>query len=216
MLSEASGVGDIDDVSCKKEISVGGKVKAFRTARRMSLRALGEATGTTASFISQFERGLSGANTSTMMRMASALGIGISDLFDESEAPVRQVLRKADRPALPEAEGYRKMLLSRRPIRDVEVYIGEFDIGGSTGERPYSHGDTHEMFFVIRGHVELTLGDERHELFAGDCIEYPTSIPHKTVNVGNEVAEVVWIIAPPTSVAAELDQYQPRKSSLPG
>ncbi len=55
---------------------------------------------------------------------------------------------KADQPALPEAEGYRKMLLSRRPIRDVEVYIGEFDIGGSTGERPYSHSDTQQKCFL--------------------------------------------------------------------
>ena len=105
------------------------------------------------------------------------------------------------------------MLLSRRPIRDMEVYIGEFDPGGSTGEKPYSHGDSHELFFVIRGKVELTLGDERHVLSAGDSIEYPSSVPHKTENIGTEPAEVVWMIAPPTSVAADLDQYLPRPGS---
>lgn len=196
-----------------KQGAIGEKVKAFRTARRMSLRALGDATGTTASFLSQLERGLSGVNISTLMRIAGALGISLTDLFDEGAPPVGRVLRKAERPALPPAEGYRKMMLSRRPIRDMEVYIGEFDIGGSTGEKPYSHGDSHELFFVIRGEVELTLGDERHRLSAGDSIEYPSSVPHKTVNIGAEPAEVLWMIAPPTSVADDLDQYLPRPGS---
>lgn len=196
-----------------KQGAVGEKVKAFRTARRMSLRTLGDATGTTASFLSQLERGLSGVNISTLMRIAEALGISLTDLFEDAEPPVGRVLRKAERPALPPAEGYRKMLLTRRPIRDMEVYIGEFDPGGSTGAKPYSHGDSHELFFVIRGTVELTLGDERHVLSAGDSIEYPSSVPHKTENIGTEPAEVIWMIAPPTSVAADLDQYLPRPGS---
>ena len=203
----------MDDFVAAKQDAVGEKVKAFRSARRMSLRTLGEATGTTASFLSQLERGLSGVNTSTLMRIAEALGIRLTDLFDDDEPPVGRVLRKAERPALPPAEGYRKMLLSRRPIRDMEVYIGEFDPGGSTGEQPYSHGDSHELFFVVRGTVELTLGDERHVLSAGDSIEYPSSVPHKTENTGAEPAEVIWMIAPPTSVAADLDQYLPRPGS---
>ena len=196
-----------------KQGAVGEKVKAFRTARRMSLRTLGDATGTTASFLSQLERGLSGVNISTLMRIASALGISLTDLFEDATPPVGRVLRKAERPALPPAEGYRKMLLSRRPIRDMEVYIGEFDPGGSTGEKPYSHGDSHELFFVLRGTVELTLGDERHVLSAGDSIEYPSSVPHKTENIGTETAEVLWMIAPPTSVADDLDKYLPRPGS---
>lgn len=200
-------------VTADNQSGIGEKVKAFRTARRMSLRALGDATGTTASFLSQLERGLSGVNISTLMRIAGALGISLTDLFDDGSPAVGRVLRKAERPALPPAEGYRKMLLSRRPIRDMEVYIGEFDPGGSTGDKPYSHGDSQELFFVIRGEVELTLGEERHMLSSGDSIEYPSSVPHKTVNIGTKTAEVIWMIAPPTSVADELDQYLPRPGS---
>ena len=205
----------MDDIAAasRNQAIIGEKVRAFRTARRMSLRTLGEATGTTASFLSQLERGLSGVNISTLMRIAGALGIGLSDLFEEASPPVGLVLRKHERPALPPAEGYRKMLLSRRPIRDMEVYIGEFDPGGSTGEKPYSHGDSQELFFVIRGEVELTLGEERHVLSSGDSIEYPSSVPHKTENTGAEPAEVIWMIAPPTSGAADLDQDQPRPGS---
>lgn len=195
--------------------AIGQRVKAFRTMRRITLRELAEATQTTASFISQFERGLSGANTSTLMRIATALGVSIADFFDSGEISAHQVLTPAMRPALPVAEGYRKTLLSRRPIREFEVYVGEFEPGGSTGDRPYSHGDAHEMCLVLQGDVELTIGDAVYRMKAGDSIEYSTAIPHKTRNIGGTRAEVLWIISPPTSAINDLNQYRPGYGARP-
>jgi mannose-6-phosphate isomerase-like protein (cupin superfamily) len=99
------------------------------------------------------------------------------------------------------------MLLSRPPLSDMEVYVGEFEIGGSTGSDQYTHGDAHEMLVVLRGVVEVSLGEARHVLEEGDSVEYTTATPHRTENIGSGRAEVMWIIAPPTSVRAELDQY---------
>ncbi|MDB5523046.1 MAG: cupin [Rhizobium sp.] len=207
---------DGSDGEARNLSAIGQRIKAFRTARRLTLRQLGELTGTTASFISQFERGLSGVNTSTLMRITNALGIGISDLFADEQASPHEILQRGDRPALPPSEGYRKTLLSRRPIHEFEVYVGEFDPGGTTGDVPYVHGNAHEMFLVLRGEVELTLGSERFLLREGDSIEYSTSTPHKTRNVGPVPAEVLWIISPPTSGVVDLDQYVPRKPLAAG
>ena len=188
--------------------TIGQRVKAFRTMRRITLRELAEATQTTASFISQFERGLSGANTSTLMRIATALGVSIADFFDSGAIPSHQVLSRAMRPALPVSEGYRKTLLSRRPIREFEVCVGEFEPGGSTGDQPYSHGNAHEMCLVLQGEVELTIGESVYRMKAGDSIEYSTAIPHKIRNVGHARAEVLWVISPPTSAIKDLNQYR--------
>ena len=65
------------------------------------------------------------------------------------------------------------------------------------------------MFLVLKGAVELTLADRRFVLGEGDSVEYATSTPHRTVNVGTTTAEVLWIIAPPTSGASELNRYKP-------
>lgn len=180
------------------------RVKRFRQARRLSLRQLGELSGTTASFLSQLERGATGATTSTLMRIANALGISIADLFDDRPRSTHRVLRKAERPSWPEAAGYRKMLLSQRPIQDFEVFVGEFDVGGSTGPEQYTHGDSHEMLLVITGEIELYLADEIHPMSEGDCIEYSSSTPHRTVNRGAGVAIVQWIISPPTGSVAKV------------
>jgi mannose-6-phosphate isomerase-like protein (cupin superfamily) len=141
------------------------------------------------------------------MQIAQALSISVADLFEERAGSTHRVLRKAQRPALPEAGGYRKTLLSQRPIHDFEVYVGEFEVGGSTGPDPYTHGDSHEMMFVLEGSVEITLGGEVFRLEAGDSIEYASSTPHRIANRGRGRAEVQWIIAPPTSALTELDQF---------
>ncbi|QPC91076.1 helix-turn-helix domain-containing protein [Mesorhizobium sp. INR15] len=186
---------------------LGMRLKSLRLGRRLSLRQLGEATGTSASFISQLERGLTGASTASLNQMASALGVSVAMLFEESTTQGHGVLRRSERPSLPPSDGCRKMLLSRPPLSDMEVYIGEFDIGGSTGSDLYTHGDAHEMLVVLRGVVEAALGDAIHVLEEGDSIEYATSTPHRIENIGSGRAEVMWIIAPPTSVRAELDKY---------
>ncbi|MBS7543844.1 helix-turn-helix domain-containing protein [Ancylobacter oerskovii] len=183
------------------------RLKRFRLARRLSLRQLGEMTGTSASFLSQLERGRSGASPSTLIQIAGALGIRVADLFGDQPAPVNAVLKRGQRPALPENGGCRKTLVSQRPLHEFEVYIGEFDIGGTTGEALYTHGGHHELLVVLRGIVGVHLADETHVLEEGDSIEYAPSTPHKTVNLGNGRAEVMWIIAPATSSAEELDLY---------
>lgn len=198
--------GDVSAATHAHQV-LGMRLKSLRLARRLSLRELAEATGTSASFISQLERGLTGASTASLNQMASALGVSVAMLFEESTAQNHGVLRRSERPSLPPSDGCRKMLLSRPPLSDMEVYVGEFDIGGSTGPDRYTHGDAHEMLVVLRGIVEVSLGEARHVLEEGDSIEYTTSTPHRSENIGSGRAEVMWIIAPPTSVRAELDQY---------
>ncbi|RNJ46568.1 cupin [Mesorhizobium erdmanii] len=198
--------GDVPAATHAHQV-LGMRLKSLRLARRLSLRELAEATGTSASFISQLERGLTGASTASLNQMASALGVSVAMLFEESTAQNHGVLRRSERPSLPPSDGCRKMLLSRPPLSDMEVYVGEFDIGGSTGPDRYTHGDAHEMLVVLRGVVEVSLGEARHVLEEGDSIEYTTSTPHRSENIGSGRAEVMWIIAPPTSVRAELEQY---------
>ncbi len=68
---------------------------------------------------------------------------------------------------------------------------------GQRGAVDAGHADSHEVFFVIRGHVLLhTEGREHFELWAGDAIVIPEAVPHTLVNVGDEPALVSWSAAP--------------------
>lgn len=184
---------------------LGARIRAYRTMRRMSLRSLAEFAGASASFISQLERGQTSASVGMLRRIASGLGLSMADLFSEDAAGDPRVLRHADRPELPAGPGVRKFLISRRPVQHVEIYAGQFEPGASTGAEAYTHGDAQEFLIVRAGRVTLWLGappgePERHELEAGDSIEYRTSTPHRIAADAVAGAEVLWVISPPTSV----------------
>ncbi len=92
----------------------------------------------------------------------------------------------------------RKFLLTPRPLENLEVFIGELDPGGATADEPYTHGDSEELVVVLSGTIHLQLGTAVLELEPGDSIDYPSSTPYRVVNVSKEVAEVMWVISPPS------------------
>lgn len=194
--------------------ALGERLRKLRKANGLSLRQLAEGAGTSASFLSQLERGLTGASTSTLVRIANCFNTSISELFAGTESPRHSVLRPPERPMLQLRNGQRKMLLSRRPLTHFETYISVFDPQGSTGPDAYTHGDSHEMLLVLAGTISVELGPESHKLSAGDCIEYSTSTPHRVANNADERAEVLFMISPPTSTSAYLEEFRKKKFAL--
>src|SRR2546421_2979480 len=180
------------------EVDVGERLRELRRFRRCTLRTVAERSGLSESFLSQVERGRSSASIGSLRRIAEALGISMADLFEPGGAREPKVLKRDERPALSFGILGRKLLLTPRPLRHLEVFAGELEVEGSTGPQPYAHGDSEELFVVLAGTVQLELGGELHELERGDSIDYRSSTPHRISNVGDELAEVMWIISPPS------------------
>jgi transcriptional regulator with XRE-family HTH domain len=173
-------------------------LRDIRRFRRATLRTIAQRAGVSESFLSQVERGRSSASVASLRRIAGALGVSVADLFDSSGPPRPQVLRRDDRPSLGFGILGTKRLLTPRPLQHLEVFVGDLDVGGSTGQEPYAHGDSEELLIVLTGNVQLELGGDVHELETGDSIDYRSSTPHRVINIGDERAEVIWIISPPS------------------
>jgi transcriptional regulator with XRE-family HTH domain len=180
------------------EVDVGERLRVIRGLRRATLKTIADRAGVSESFLSQVERGKASASIASLRRIAGALGVSVSDLFEPSGPPRPRVLRRDERPSLAFGILGRKLLLTPRPLQHLEVFAGELDVGGSTGAEPYAHGDSEELFVVLKGNVQLELGGDVHELESGDSIDYRSSTPHRVVNVGKARAEVMWIISPPS------------------
>ena len=180
------------------EVDVGKQLRAIRIARRRTLREVAERAGLSESFLSQVERGRASASIASLRRIADGLGVTMADLFQPSSLSQPRVLRREERPTLAFGVLGRKMLLTPRPLQQLEVFAGEIDPGGSTGVEPYAHGDSEELFVVLNGTVRLELGDNVYELETGDSIGYWSSTPHRVSNTGEGVAEVMWVISPPS------------------
>ena len=177
--------------------NLGLRIRAYRQMRKMTLRQVAGQAEVSVSFLSQLERGTSGASITTLRLIAEALGLTLSDLFSAEPVPAHRVLRAADRPAI-RAAGVDKFMLTRRPLQHLEVLEGIVHDGAMVGSRTHIHGDSQELLLVLEGSVRLILDDEEHALDSGDSIEYRSSSTHCVANTSGTVARVLWIISPPS------------------
>ena len=180
-------------------VDVGERLRAIRRLRRATLKTVADRAELSESFLSQVERGRANASIGSLKRLASALGVHVADLFEPNGSTSQpRVLRRESRPALTFGTLGRKYMLTGRPLENLQVLVGELETGGSTGDEPYTHGDSEELLVVLAGIVSLQLGSEIFELSTGDSIDYRSSMPHRLTNIGGDSTEVMWIISPPS------------------
>lgn len=177
--------------------SLGPRLRAYRQMRKITLRQVAEQAEVSVSFLSQLERGASGASIPTLHLIAEALGLTLADLFTVEPAPPHRVLRASERPVI-HAPGVDKFMLTRRPLQNLEVLEGVLRDGATVGSRTHSHGDSQELLLVLEGSVRLIIDDEEHALASGDSIEYRSSSTHCVINDSGAEATVLWIISPPS------------------
>src|SRR2546429_1803485 len=180
------------------QIDLGERLRAIRLLRRRTLKDVATAAGVSESFVSQVERGRTSASVATLQRLSAALGIEVSDLFAADGLPRPRVLRREARQPVAWGELGRKSLLTPKPFHALEVVAAEFSPGGSTGDEPYTHGDSEELLLVTAGRVHVQLGTEVYDLQTGDSVHYRSSTPHRVSNPGAETSEVLFVISPPS------------------
>lgn len=177
---------------------VGSRLREARRSQHRTLLEVARAAEVSESFLSQVERAKVSASIATLRRIAVALGITIGDLFEDR--PVRQaaVLRAESRPMLNFGLFGRKFHLHTAPDRAFDSLLCEFEPGGSTGDEPYSHGDSEEFLLVIEGAALFQLGDESMSLELNDSIVYRSSTSHRLVADPALGARILWITSPPS------------------
>src|SRR6195952_4645122 len=172
---------------------LGNRLREACETARLSTRDAAARAGVSAGFISQLENGKCGVSVGVLKRLSAAVGISVADLLADETPVARPVLRAHERPIFSTDGGLQKLLLSRPPLRQLEVYEGTFDVGGSTGPEAYAHDNAQELFYVLTGHIELSIASETLILGPRDSVEYLSSVPHRAVNIGATTAQVMWI-----------------------
>jgi transcriptional regulator with XRE-family HTH domain len=180
------------------ELQLGPRIRSLRQARQVTLRELAERAGVTESFLSQVEREVTSPSIASVQRIARALDLGIAELFLE-ETPLGQVVRRADRQriAYPGLLAVDEFLTVGRTGR-LQVILSTIDVGGGTGDEPYTHESDEEVVIVLEGRLELWVGDEFHVLEQGDSITYSSRQLHRNRNPGPDQAVVLFCATPPS------------------
>jgi transcriptional regulator with XRE-family HTH domain len=181
-----------------EELRLGGRIRALRQARRLTLRDVAERSGVTESFLSQVERDVTSPSIATVQRIARALDLSIAQLFAEEPQTGRVIRREARRRVVYEGLKAVDEFLTSNMAGRLQVILSTIEPGGGTGAEPYTHDSDEECVIVLAGVLDLWVGDEHYVLREGDAITYPSRLPHWNVNHGDRPASVLFCLTPPS------------------
>jgi transcriptional regulator with XRE-family HTH domain len=178
------------------ELRVGARLRARRKELGLTISEVAEPAGLTAGFISQLERDLTSASLSSLYRICAVLGIRVGNLVDD--VPAGRLIRREEQARRSLAMGDAEhLLLSSRDERRFHVTESHIPPGGSAGEELYTLPADVELVYVLRGSLELRVGEETHVLEEGDTLSYSPRDPHTWRNPSEtEGAVVLWTALP--------------------
>lgn len=171
------------------EDEIGARIRAARTARRITLTALSQKTGISLSTLSRLESGQRKATVKLLRPIARTLGTSLEDLVGSDDKADPRVTRQ---PIVRNGVIIVPLSGSESAIQVFHHTIPA-DLGGQ--RRLQSH-EGYEWVYVLRGRVRLMLGSTELILQPGDAAEFDTKTPHWFGNGGSRPAQYLTIFGP--------------------
>ena len=179
------------------DIALGNRIRDLRLRRNLSVSELAAQAEVSKSLVSQVERGVAAPSIDTVRKLASVLEVPVFSLFLEdadSEMVVRRNRRRSVR--YPGSQVTREVLSPSLHGKMVLLWVTYPP--GESGRLEPVHHTGEECVVVIRGALQVTLGQQQIHLDTGDSMGFDSDLPHIFSNSGTEPAEVVVAISPPS------------------
>jgi transcriptional regulator with XRE-family HTH domain len=174
------------------------RVRCLLAGLGLSLEALAARSGVSRSMLSLIERGESSPTAVILEKLATALGVPLASLFDDTRAPAGPVARAAEHHSWKDPEsGYVRRNISPpnfpSPIRIVEVaFPAGARVSFESGAREQAVA---QQIWVRDGAIEVTVGRTTHRLNKDDCLAMRLDAPVTFRNRTRRTATYVVVLA---------------------
>jgi transcriptional regulator with XRE-family HTH domain len=178
---------------------LGRKIRSMRKARAITLDVLTMRTGLSTGYLSKIERGLSSPPIATLTRIASSLGVKVSDFFAAYDENHRiSIVTPGERKRLTregQSFGYHyETLAHKRQNKLMEPFLIRLT-PDPNDKRMFVHGGE-ELLFLLAGEINMIYGRENFVVKeAGTCIYIDAAVPHRADCLGTDEALVLVVIS---------------------
>jgi len=178
--------------------AVGFNLRQLRTAKGLTLEQLAGQSELTRGYISLVERGLKTPSVAALLRIAKALDVSVTYLFDPHPTPAARytLYRQNERASGVEEDGFHLLALAAGRARKM---MEPFLIKPPLKSAPRVSHAGEEMLFVVSGAISIKLDGEDLRLARGDCLYFSGETPHEVRSLGRHRAEVLLVVALPVS-----------------
>lgn len=190
---------------------VGSRIRAARTARGMSLRALAAKVGVSASMLSLLETGRSRSSVTTLHAVVEALDMSMDDLFGDRARPSPaaavgqlRLVRRDQRARVDLETGVSWEQLGSHPALGGEFLLVTYPPGAkSSMSGKFQQHSGFEFVHILSGELHGQVTFEEFDLAEGDSVSFDSGRPHLYENRGSAEVRGVWmLISHPDSTAA--------------
>ncbi len=177
-------------------VDVGRRLRALRTHRKLSMRALAESSGLNVNTLSLIENGKTSPSVSTLQQVAQALTVPIVAFF-ETEAPKQHLLyvKAGERANAIFAHGTLADLGAGMAERTIEPLVITLEPNMGSGPQPIVHTG-HEFVFCLKGRLLYTVEDQTYLLAEGDSLLFEAHLPHRCQNVDVGTTQALLVLCP--------------------
>ena len=177
--------------------NIGPRLKRLRQKAELSQRELARRAGVSNATISVLENGTSDPTLGLLMKVLEGLEISVADFFaDSQERSPRVFFPKDD--MVDVGSGSIRYLQPGHNIhgRAMQILYETYAPGSGTGSEHLSH-EGEEGGFIIRGKLEVSVGDQRRVLGPGDAYYFNSTLPHRFRNISDAPCDLVTACTPP-------------------
>jgi transcriptional regulator with XRE-family HTH domain len=181
-------------------IDVGARLRAVRKMKGYSQRELAKRVGVTNSTISLIEQNRVSPSVGSLKKVLDGIPIALADFFTlDIDTDTRQhfVYKLDEQPDLGSDGIQYFMIGSGRPGRQMCIMREVMAPGSDTG-REMLHHDGEEGGVVVRGTLQLTVGDSVQVLGPGEGYYFESTRPHRFRNIGDDELIIVSANTPPS------------------
>lgn len=151
------------------------RVSALRETQKLSLDSLAALSGVSRSNISLIERGQSSASATVLDKLAGALGVTLSSLFEDNVAPAAPpspVSRASDQIVWTDPEsGYLRRSLSPAAPSSIQLVEVTFPPGQRVFyDAAVRNSGIDQQIWMIAGVMEISVDNHHWRLETGDCL----------------------------------------------
>jgi transcriptional regulator with XRE-family HTH domain len=175
---------------------IAARVRAERAQRRWTLDELAARSTVSRRLLVQIEHGEANPSLATLLKLAAALGVTLTELLSEEPEP-RPVGVMSGHDAITlwstPAGGAARLLVSHGPL---ELWSWTLAPGDRRASDPHRPGSL-ELFTIQTGTVALDVGDHHVELAAGESAWFDATWPHAYSNPGASAATFTLVVLEP-------------------
>ncbi len=172
---------------------IGKRIRRARLDKKITLDMMANETGMSKVFIKKIEGGDHRPSVGTLLQISKILHIDSSALLKEQDDAIE---------ARSEAYTKRTDNYAYTPLTSnaENKHIKAFRIVVETGKSHDGVGFQHEgeeFVYVLKGRVEIKIGDHVNRLKKNDALHFNSGIKHDLVNIGKTDAELIVVVYVP-------------------